>query len=78
MMASMITGKDLIAYGYPPGRWFAAALAEINAGAISEERIRNICDRLAPPPARPLRTVHQNQGSRLTIIRQFDLNSHLC
>lgn len=54
MKATMITGKDLIAHGYQPGRWFAAALTEINAGAISEERILSICDRLAPPPARPL------------------------
>lgn len=46
----MITGKDLIANGYKPGRWFAAALDEINAGEITEERIRYICNRLTPPP----------------------------
>ena len=45
----MITGKDLIALGYKPDRWFSAALAEIGAGADAAT-IRAICDRLMPPP----------------------------
>jgi tRNA-splicing ligase RtcB (3'-phosphate/5'-hydroxy nucleic acid ligase) len=45
-----ITGKDLIALGYHPARWFSAALVEI--GDITDEaRIRAICDRLMPPPS---------------------------
>src|SRR5262245_35547492 len=50
----MITGKTLIAWGYQPGPWFSAAIAEAEkarrAGA-DEAAIRAIVDRFAPPPA---------------------------
>lgn len=46
----MITGKDLIALGYKPDRWFSAALAEIG-DSTDEARIRAICDRHMPPPS---------------------------
>lgn len=46
----MITGKDLIAPGYQPARWFSAALSQIHAVA-DEATIRAICARFAPPPA---------------------------
>lgn len=45
----IITGKDLIALGYPPARWFKAALVEIG-DSTDEARIRAVCDRLMPPP----------------------------
>lgn len=42
-----ITGRDLIAWGYAPGPWFAQALAAANAGA---EDPRAVVARFAPPP----------------------------
>lgn len=52
----MITGKTLIAWGYAPGPWFAAAIvaAEAARGAGADEQtLRAIVDRFAPPPAPP-------------------------
>jgi len=52
----MITGKTLIAWGYEPGPWFAAAIASAEkarcAGA-DEPAIRAIVERYAPAPAPP-------------------------
>src|SRR5688572_19824818 len=52
--ATMITGKTLIAWGYPPGRWFANAIAaaeKAHASGADEAAIRAIVDSFAPPPA---------------------------
>jgi tRNA-splicing ligase RtcB len=50
----MITGKTLIAWGYPPGRWFANAIAaaeKAHASGADEAAIRAMVDSFAPPPA---------------------------
>jgi RNA-splicing ligase RtcB len=49
-----ITGKTLIEWGYRPGPWFAAAIAEAEKARSSgadEAAIRAIVERFAPPPA---------------------------
>ena len=50
----MVTGKDLIALGYEPAKWFGDALKKLNGGISpyppSEKHIRYICDKLMPPP----------------------------
>ena len=51
-----ITGKTLIAWGYAPGPWFAAAIAaaeEARRSGAEEAAVRAIVDRFAPPPAPP-------------------------
>lgn len=50
-----VTGKTLIAWGYTPGPWFAAAIAAAEAARASgadEAALRAIVDRLAPPAVR--------------------------
>jgi RNA-splicing ligase RtcB len=44
-----VTGRDLIAWGYKPGRWFADALAAANAAPNEDARV--VVARFAPPPA---------------------------
>ncbi|MFZ1105469.1 MAG: RtcB family protein [Hyphomicrobiaceae bacterium] len=49
-----ITGKTLIAWGYRPGPWFAAAIAQAEkarAAGAGEAAIRAVVDGFAPPPA---------------------------
>jgi len=49
----MITGKTLIAWGYKPGPWFAAAIAAAEQARLAgadKQAIRTVVDRLAPPP----------------------------
>jgi RNA-splicing ligase RtcB len=49
----MITGKTLIAWGYKPGPWFAAAIAAAEKARVSgadETAIRAVVDGLAPKP----------------------------
>ena len=48
-----ITGKTLIAWGYRPGPWFAAAIAaaeKARASGAGEAAIRAVVDGFAPPP----------------------------
>ena len=50
----MITGKDLIAWGYTPGPWFKAAIERANealADGHSEIGVRSILSGFAPAPA---------------------------
>ena len=52
----MITGKTLIAWGYEPGPWFAAAIAaaeKARCAGADEPAIRAIVERYAPAPAPP-------------------------
>ena len=52
----MITGKTLIAWGYRPGPWFAAAIAaaeQARCAGADEPAIRAIVERFAPLPAPP-------------------------
>ena len=44
----MITGTDLIALGYKPGKWFADALAHVNAYGLAGEELRQFLDQHAP------------------------------
>lgn len=45
----MLTGKDLIALGYEPGKWFREALDKLNAYGVTEpEKIQSFCDPLVP------------------------------
>lgn len=48
----MVTGKDLIAWGYTPGKWFGDALRHANTlvGHYDEEFIRKQIDMFVPPP----------------------------
>lgn len=50
----MITGKTLIAWGYAPGPWFAAAIAaaeEACAAGADEAAVRAVVEGFAPRPA---------------------------
>ena len=49
----MITGKDLIAWGYTPGAWFKAALEAANAPGVVDPRAE--VRRFVPPPTVSLR-----------------------
>jgi hypothetical protein len=52
----MITGKTLIAWGYAPGPWFAAAIAAAEKARLAgahEQAIRAVVEGFAPPPAPP-------------------------
>jgi len=52
----MISGKTLIAWGYQPGPWFAAAIAAAERARLAgadEKAIRAVVDGLAPPPSPP-------------------------
>ena len=52
----MITGKTLIAWGYAPGPWFAAAIAAAEKARLTgadEQAIRAVVEGFAPPPAPP-------------------------
>ena len=51
-----ITGKELIAMGYAPGPWFAAALDHVNANSLESGALRAYLDSVAPvePEKRPL------------------------
>src|SRR5262245_48402561 len=56
----MITGKTLIAWGYKPGPWFAAAIAaaeKARAAGAGEAAIRAVVDGLAPAPEPPVEEV---------------------
>ncbi len=58
-----ITGKDLIAMGYKPGRWFAEALQLANEKEISGAELRLLLDTLAPvhlDPHSPGLPYHKN------------------
>ena len=44
----MITGKDLIAMGYKPGKWFAAALEHINRYQLEGDFLRDYLDQQQP------------------------------
>ncbi len=49
----MITGKDLIEWGYAPGKWMGQALPELNraaAGGADRAALRAIADAYLPPP----------------------------
>jgi tRNA-splicing ligase RtcB len=46
----MITGKDLIAWGYKPGPWFPAAIEAANAAQAAGGDARAAAAALAPPP----------------------------
>ncbi len=53
-----VTGKTLRAWGYEPGRWFAAAIAAAEAvrrAGGSEAEVRAAVEQHAPPPRTPLR-----------------------
>ncbi len=45
----MITGKDLITWGYKPGPWFPAAIEAANAAQAAGRDVRAAVDKLAPP-----------------------------
>jgi RNA-splicing ligase RtcB len=52
----MITGKTLIAWGYKPGPWFAAAIAAAEQALLAgadEKAIRAVVHGFAPPPSPP-------------------------
>ena len=49
----MITGKDLIALGYPPGKWFADALTEVNELQLAGEALTAYLDRHQPRTVEP-------------------------
>lgn len=52
-LVDKVTGKDLIAWGFAPGPWFAAALASANAAlaeGADESTIRSVIERHVPPP----------------------------
>jgi hypothetical protein len=52
----MITGKTLIAWGYAPGPWFAAAIPAAEKARLAgadEQAIRAVVEGFAPPPAPP-------------------------
>lgn len=54
----MITGKDLIAWGHAPGRWFDDALTAANRAAgegMEPDAIKALVDAMKPPPVIPLR-----------------------
>ena len=54
----MITGKDLIAWGFAPGSWFQQALQAANAaeaGGADRDTIRAVVASCAPPPVLSLR-----------------------
>ena len=53
-MQNTVSGADLIAAGYSPGRWFKEALAQINASPSPNDVIATVCARLAPPEPLPL------------------------
>lgn len=68
----MITGKTLIAWGYEPGPWFAAAIAaaeEARRSGADEAAVRAIVGRFAPPPALPAVSLrgHGTLAHRLNI-----------
>ena len=44
----MITGKDLIALGYKPGKWFAAALEHITTHALEGEAMTDYLEAHRP------------------------------
>lgn len=44
----MITGKELIAMGYKPGKWFGEALSYINANELTEAAMRQYLDEAQP------------------------------
>ena len=49
----MITGKDLIDWGYEPGKWMGRALVAVNraaAGGADEAALRAIVEEHLPPP----------------------------
>jgi tRNA-splicing ligase RtcB len=62
----MITGKDLIAWGYRPGPWFPAAIAAANEASAAGKDARAAVDAIAP---RAVETV--------ALRRHGDLKHHL-
>ena len=45
-----ITGKDLIAMGYQPGKWMKEALAYINSHSLTEEELAHYLVQFKAPP----------------------------
>ncbi|HEX8427886.1 RtcB family protein [Hymenobacter sp.] len=50
----MVTGKDLLALGLRPGKWFKAALEHINAYNLEGEALAAYLDTVKPAPQIPL------------------------
>lgn len=82
----MVTGKDLLRLGYRPGAWFSAALSELGDAQVSDDQIRAICDRLAPPPPLSLHSsaapfsVHllpETEAEKASVARLIDSFSEL-
>lgn len=55
--AKVITGKDLIACGFKPGKWFAEAIAHINSNGLEGEAMTSYLDTMKPADFIPL---HEN------------------
>lgn len=59
----MITGNDLIALGYQPGRWFRDALDHINRHDLSGQQLTDYMDKVVPKQVLPFSDpvpFHQN------------------
>lgn len=56
----MITGRDLIEWGYPQGKWFGAAIAAANDAVANGRDPHEAIKGKMPPPVTPLRA----SGSR--------------
>jgi tRNA-splicing ligase RtcB len=66
----MITGKTLIAWGYAPGPWFAAAIPaaeQARAAGADEAAIRALVDGFAPAPAPKPVPLHAPGGTPFTL-----------
>ncbi len=62
----MITGSDLIAWGYTPGPWFKAALARANALQDSGEDIDTIQSELATFAPEPVELIRRRERDELS------------
>lgn len=49
----MITGKDLLALGYQPGRWFKDAIDHANSNQLSESELKNYLETVCPKHITP-------------------------
>ncbi|HNE84506.1 MAG TPA: RtcB family protein, partial [bacterium] len=50
----MISGKDLIAMGYKPGKWFKDAIEHINENHLTDEKLENYLQQISPKEVLPL------------------------
>jgi tRNA-splicing ligase RtcB len=50
----MVTGKDLVAQGLKPGKWFKEALEHINTQGLAGEALQAYLDTMKPAPVIPL------------------------